>query len=113
MRASEIVKEVYIDDKLKDYIVDIVTATRNGKEYGLDISPLVEYGASPRATIYLLRAAKANAFINGRGFVIPEDIKSVGMDVLRHRIILTYEAESEEITSEDIIEKIFDAVPLP
>ena len=113
LKASEVVKEVYVDDKLKDYIVDIVTATRNGKEFGLDISPLVEYGASPRATIYLLRAAKANAFINGRGFVIPEDIKSVGMDVLRHRIIVTYEAESEDITSEDIIEKIFDAVPLP
>ncbi len=113
LKASEIVKEVYVDDKLKDYIVDIVYATRNGKEFGLDISPLIEYGASPRATIYLLRAAKANAFINGRGFVIPEDIKSVGMDVLRHRIIVTYEAESEDITSEDIIEKIFDAVPLP
>ncbi len=113
LKASQVVKEVYIDDRLKDYIVDIVFATRNGKEFGLDIDPLVEYGASPRATIFLMRAAKASAFINGRGFVIPEDIKSVGMDVLRHRIIVTYEAESENITSEDIVEKIFDTVLLP
>jgi len=113
VQARSIVNEVYIDDKIKDYIVDIVLATREPKEYGLDLDNLIEYGASPRASIYLKQTARAYAFLQGRGYVSPQDVKSVGMDVLRHRIIITYEAEAEEMTSEDIVRRVFDGVEVP
>ena len=103
-----------IDDKVMDYIVDVVYATRQPKEYKLDkIEPLIEYGASPRASIFLNLAARANALLQGRAYVTPQDVKSIGMDVLRHRIIVSYEAEAEELTSEDVIRMIFDEVPVP
>ena len=105
--------EIYIDDKIKNYIVDIVFASRDPKAYNLKLEEFIEYGASPRATIFLALAAKAHAFIKGRGFVTPQDVKSIGMDVLRHRVIVTYEAEAEEITPEDVVQKIFDTVEVP
>ena len=108
-----VVDQIYIDDKIKDYIVDIVHASREPKKYGLDIAELISYGASPRATIYLAVAAKANAFIQGRGYVTPQDVKSIGMDVLRHRVIVSYEAEAEEKTSEDVVSMIFDNIEVP
>jgi MoxR-like ATPase len=112
--ARDIVNEIYIDPKVEEYIINIVFATRKPTESGLeDLSGLIEYGASPRATIFLVQAARAHAFIRGRGYVTPEDIKSVGMDVLRHRIIITYEAEAENITTEDIVQKIFDNIEVP
>jgi MoxR-like ATPase len=114
LNARAVAKQVYIDEKLKQYIIDIVFATRTPSDYGLsDIADFIEYGASPRASIYLTSAARAHAFLRHRGYVIPEDIKSIGADVLRHRIILTYEAEAEEITSEDVIKQIFDVVEVP
>lgn len=112
--ARDIVNEIYIDPKVEEYIINIVFATRKPTESGLeDLSGLIEYGASPRATIFLVQAARAHAFIRGRGYVTPEDIKSVGMDVFRHRIIITYEAEAENITTEDIVQKIFDNIEVP
>jgi MoxR-like ATPase len=123
LKAQSVVKEVYIDEKIKNYIIDIVFATRNPESFGLGPKSfgleemegitLIEYGASPRASIYLTAAAKAHAFLRRRGYVTPEDIKSIGMDVLRHRIIITYEAEAEAITAEDIVQKIFDTVEVP
>jgi len=113
IKARELVSRVYMDEKIKDYIVDIVVATRDPERYGIKIKELVEYGASPRATIYLAMASKAYAFIKRRGYVTPADVKQVGRDVLRHRIILSYEAEAEEFTSDDIIKKIFDTVEVP
>lgn len=113
LRLRSLVDEIYIDDKIKDYIIDIVFASRDPKAYNLKLDEFIEYGASPRATIYLTLAAKAHAFIKGRGFVTPQDVKSIGMDVLRHRVIITYEAEAEEISSEDIVQKIFDTVEVP
>jgi MoxR-like ATPase len=113
LRLRALVDEIYIDDKIKDYIIDIVFASRDPKAYNLKLDEFIEYGASPRATIYLTLAAKAHAFIKGRGFVTPQDVKSIGMDVLRHRVIITYEAEAEEITPEDIVQKIFDNVEVP
>lgn len=114
LQARQIVNQIYVDEKIKDYVVDLVFATREPEKHNLpDLNDLIEYGASPRASIYLIRAAMANAFMNGRGFVSPEDIKAIGKDVLRHRIILTYEAEAEEITQEDIVNKIFDEVEIP
>ncbi|MGA1875874.1 MAG: AAA family ATPase [bacterium] len=113
IRARSVVNQVYIDDKVKDYIIDIVFTSREPKKYGLDLADLIEYGASPRATIYLTRAAKAHAFLHRRGYVTPEDVKSIGMDILRHRIIVTYEAEAENITSESIIQRIFDTIEVP
>ena len=110
----EIVNTVYMDEKVKRYIIDIVFSTRNPTGYGLEeLSGLIEYGASPRASIYLAFASKAHAFLRGRGYVIPEDIKVIGPDVLRHRIILTYEAEAEEMTTDDIIKKVFEHVEVP
>ena len=112
--AREAVNPIYIDDKIKDYIVNIVFATREPASFGLrELDGLIEYGASPRASIYLSQAAKAYAFMQGRGYVTPQDIKSIGMDVLRHRVIVSYEAEAEELTSEDVIRKIFDHVEVP
>jgi MoxR-like ATPase len=113
IKAREIVSEIYIDEKVKDYIVDLVYATRIPDEYKLDIKNLIAYGASPRASIYLNIASKAHAFIHGRGYVTPEDVKSIGMDVLRHRVIVTYEAEAEELTSEAIVKKVFDQIEVP
>lgn len=113
LRLRSIVDEIYIDDKIKNYIVDIVFASRDPKAYNLKLEEFIEFGASPRATIYLALAAKAHAFIKGRGFVTPQDVKSIGMDVLRHRVIITYEAEAEEITAEDVVQKIFDTVEVP
>ena len=113
LRLRALVDEIYIDDKIKDYIIDIIFATRDPKAYNLKLEEFIEYGASPRATIYLTLAAKAHAFVRGRGFVTPQDVKSIGMDVLRHRVIITYEAEAEEMTPEDIVQKIFDNVEVP
>jgi MoxR-like ATPase len=113
MRLREVVKEVYVDERIKDYIVRLVFATRRPQEFKLDLKDLIQFGASPRATIYLAQASRAHAFIKGRGYVTPEDIKAIGMDVLRHRIILTYEAEAEEVTTESVITRIFDTVQVP
>ncbi len=108
-----VVDEIYIDDKVKDYIVNIVCATRDPKKYGIDLGNFINYGASPRATIFLAVAAKAHAFIQQRGYVTPQDVKSIGYDVLRHRVIISYEAEAEDKTSEDIIKTIFDNIEVP
>jgi len=113
VRLRELADEIFMDDKIKDYIVDLVSATRDPAAYKLDIASLIRYGASPRATIYLTMASKANALIEGRGYVTPQDVKSVAMDVLRHRVIVTYEAEAEEKTSEDVVAKILETVEVP
>ena len=114
IKARKVVDEVYIDEKIERYIIDLVFATRKPKDYKLDeLTNLIQYGASPRASIYLTVAAKAYAFLQGRGYVTPHDVKTIGMDVLRHRVIITYEAEAEDKTSEDIIKKIFDEVEVP
>jgi MoxR-like ATPase len=112
-QVRNVVDEIYIDEKIKDYIVDIIFATREPEKYGLKLAGFINYGASPRATIYLAVAAKAHAFVQQRGYVTPQDVKSIGMDVLRHRIIVSYEAEAEDKTSEDIIKTIFDNIPVP
>jgi len=112
--ARKIVTSIYVDEKVKDYILNIVFATREPAKYGLgELTELIAYGASPRATIYLNLAAKAHAFLKGRGYITPEDIKAIGHDVLRHRIIVTYEAEAEEKTTDDIVQKIFDTIEVP
>jgi MoxR-like ATPase len=113
LSARGVVNQVYMDEKVKDYIVDLVFATRNPEDYQLDTRDLVQYGASPRATIFLAKTARAHAFIRGRGYVTPEDVKSVALDVLRHRLILTYEAEAENVTTEEVIRRIFDKVVVP
>ncbi|PWU06590.1 MAG: ATPase [Verrucomicrobia bacterium] len=113
IRTRSIVNEIYVDDRVKDYIVDIVRATREPAAFKLKLDGLIRYGASPRATIFLTLAAKAHAFIAGRGYVTPQDVKTVGTDVLRHRIGVTYEAEAELVTSESIIERVFAGVPVP
>jgi MoxR-like ATPase len=113
VESRNLVDHIYIDDKLQDYIVDIVFATREPKAYGIDVEEMIAYGASPRASIYLNQAAKAYAFLQGRGYVTPQDVKSIGLDVLRHRVLLTYEAEAEELTADDIVMKIFDNVEVP
>ena len=112
-QVRNVVDEIYIDEKIKDYIVDIVCATRAPDKYGMDMANFINYGASPRATIYLALAAKAHAFIQQRGYVTPQDVKSIGPDVLRHRVIVSYEAEAEDKTSEDIIKTIFDSIEVP
>ena len=112
--ARKIVDQIHIAENIQKYIVSLVLATRNPSEYGLkDLTSLINFGASPRATIFLATASKSHAFLNKRGFVIPEDVRSVGKSILRHRIILTYEAEAEEITTEDIIQRIYESVPTP
>ncbi len=111
--ARKVVNAVYMDEKIKNYIVDLVFATRDPQAYKIDAAGLIQYGASPRASIYLTVAAKAYAFLQGRGYVTPQDVKTIGMDVLRHRVIISYEAEAEEMTSEDVIKRIFDEVPVP
>ncbi len=114
IRARNVVDEVYMDEKIEKYILDIVFASRKPKDYGLDeLTGLIQYGASPRASIYLTVASKAYAFVQGRGYVTPQDVKTIGMDVLRHRVIASYEAEAEEKTSEDIIKRIFEEIEVP
>jgi MoxR-like ATPase len=114
VRARNLCNRIYVDDKLKDYILDIVFATRFPKDHGLDdLEPLVRYGASPRASIYLVTAARAMAFLRRRGFVIPEDIKELAPDILRHRIILSYEAEAEELSTDDIVKRVLERVEVP
>jgi MoxR-like ATPase len=105
---------IYMDDKVKDYVLEVVSATRHPEEYRLqDLQPLIEYGASPRASINLCLAARANAFLVGRGYVTPQDVKDVALEILRHRVILTYEAEAEEMTSDDVVRKVLESVPVP
>ncbi|PIP37926.1 MAG: ATPase [Desulfobacterales bacterium CG23_combo_of_CG06-09_8_20_14_all_51_8] len=112
-RLRELSDEIYMDDKIEEYIVNLVEATRHPENYKLDIGQLIRYGASPRATIFLAMASKANALIEGRGYVTPQDVKTVAFNVLRHRVIVTYEAEAEEKTSEDIIQQILETVDVP
>ena len=114
LEARKVVNEIYMDEKIERYIVDVVFATRNPKAYGInDLDGLIEYGASPRASIYLTLAAKAYAFVKRRGYVTPQDVKSIGPDVLRHRVIPSYEAEAEDKTSEDIVRRVFEEVEVP
>jgi MoxR-like ATPase len=113
LQAREVINDIYIDDKVKEYIVDLVCATREPETYKIAVKDFIQLGASPRATISLTLAAKAYAFLKGRGYVTPQDVKSIGMDVLRHRVAITYEAEAEEKTSETVIQKIFDELPVP
>jgi len=112
-RAREAMHAIYVDERIKDYAVRLVHATRRPREFKLDLEGLVQYGASPRATLYLVSAGRAHAFLKGRGFVTPEDIKGIGADVLRHRLILSFEAEAESITPEEVIQRVFDAVEVP
>jgi MoxR-like ATPase len=113
LRLRALADDIFMDEKIEDYIVDLIEATRNPEAYKLNIKQLIRYGASPRATIFLTMAAKANALLEGRGYVTPQDVKSIAPDVLRHRVILTYEAEAEEKTSEDIIAQILANVDVP
>ena len=113
-KLTEVIHMIYMDEKIDHYIVDLTSATRYPEKYELlDIKDLISFGASPRASLYLKIGAKANAFLNGRGYVIPDDVRDVGFDILRHRLILTYEAQAEDISSEDVIEKIFRGVEVP
>ena len=114
MKTAKVIDSIYIDNNLEDYILDLVAATRNPAVQNLpELTNLVQYGASPRASIFLHRLSKAYAFMQGRGFVVPQDIKSIGFDVLRHRVILTYEAEAENVSTDDVLQKIFDTVEVP
>ena len=114
LRAREVVRDVYVDPRVKEYALDLVRATRAPQAMGLaELAPLIEYGASPRAAIFLIRAAKAHAFLGGRGYVTPEDVKSIGFDVMRHRILLTYEAEAEEVTADELLGKVFETIAVP
>ncbi len=114
IKARSVVHEIYMDEKIERYIIDIVFATRNPGEYGLaELADLIQYGASPRASIYLKMAAKAHAFLRHRGYVTPEDVRSIGLDVLRHRLIVTYEAEAENVTTEDIVNEILNTIEVP
>ena len=113
VEARRVVDRIYVDDKVKDYIVDLVRATRAPQEFGVAIEGLIQMGASPRATIFLTMAARAHAFLEGRGYVTPQDVKTIGLDVLRHRVVPSYEAEAESLTSEDLVGKIFDTIPVP
>jgi MoxR-like ATPase len=114
LSARRVVRDVYVDDRVKDYIVDVVFATREPEKKGMkELAPLIEYGASPRASIALNLAARAHAFLRHRGYVTPEDVKAIGPDVLRHRVVLSYEAEAEEVTAEDIVRRVFEVVEVP
>jgi MoxR-like ATPase len=114
LRARHLVQEVYVDGRIKEYVLDLVAATRKPAAAGLpDLEPLIEYGASPRASIYLIRAAKAHAFLQDRSFVIPEDIKALGLDLLRHRVLLTYRADAEGVGADALLARIFETVPVP
>ncbi len=113
LEARAVVDNIYVDDKIKEYILSIVFATRDPGKYQLEIQEYLRYGASPRATIYLTVGARAHAFLNGRGYVTPQDVKSIAPDILRHRIIPSYEAEAEELTSDDLIQRILSELPVP
>jgi MoxR-like ATPase len=113
MAAREVVNTIYIDQKVREYIVDLILATRDPKAYGLDLGGYIQYGASPRGTINLTIASKAAAFLAGRGYVTPQDVKSLALDVLRHRVSVSYEAEAENLTSESVVQKIIDTIPVP
>ena len=114
LAARKVIDSIYIDENLQDYIINLVTATRDPKGNQLSsYAGMIEFGASPRASIFLNRAAKAFAFLQRRGYVVPHDIKSIGMDVLRHRVILTYEAEAENVTADDILKSLFDTIEVP
>ena len=114
LNAQNVINDIYVDEKVEDYVLNLVFATREPGEYNLgDMDNLIEYGASPRATINLVLAAKARAFLQHRGYITPEDVRYVGRDVLRHRVILTYEAEAEELTTEDILQRLFDSIEIP
>ncbi len=111
---QQLVEMIYVDEQIRDYIVSLIRATRNPGEYRLQsLTPLIEFGASPRATIFLGTGARASAFLQGRAYVTPQDVKDVALDVLRHRVILTYEAEAEQKTSDDVIREILATVPVP
>ncbi|MEE8335707.1 MAG: MoxR family ATPase, partial [Candidatus Neomarinimicrobiota bacterium] len=112
--AQKTIDDIYVDEKVEEYVLNLVFATRDPALYHLDdLSNLIEFGASPRASINLILASKARAFIEGRGYITPEDVRYIGMDVLRHRVILTYEAEAEEIYPEDIIKRLFESIEIP
>ena len=114
LASRRVVGAIYVDDRVRDYIVHVVQATRRPRDYGLgELAPLIEYGASPRATLCLAAAARAHAFIRHRAYVTPDDIKAIAMDVMRHRVVVTYEAEAEEMTADTIVQRIFDGVPVP
>lgn len=113
IRLRGLADEIYMDEKIEEYILNVVECTRHPERYGLDMNDLIRYGGSPRATIFLAMAARTQALIEGRGYVTPQDVKTVGMDVLRHRVIVSYEAEAEEKTSEDLVQQIFDSVEVP
>ena len=114
LEAQAVIHDIYVDEKVEDYVLNLIFATRNPEKYALkDLEGIIDYGASPRATINLIRAAKARAFTEHRGYITPEDIRYIGADVLRHRIILTYEAEAEELTPEDVIQRLFEVVEVP
>jgi MoxR-like ATPase len=113
LEAREVLNHIYVDDKVKDYIVDLVCCTREPEKYKIAVKDFIQLGASPRATIALTLCAKAHAFLRGRGYVTPQDVKTIGMDVLRHRVTITYEAEAEEKTPEAVIQRIFDELPVP
>jgi len=113
LRLRGLVDQIYLDDKIKNYIIDLVFATRDPAAYKLDLQRLIQYGASPRATLYLTVAAKAHALLQGRGYVTPQDVKSIGADVLRHRVIVTYEAEAEDVDADTVVKSVFDGVPVP
>ena len=112
--ARQVVSDIYVDEKIEKYVVDLILATRDPNDYELgEIADLIAYGGSPRATIFLVLASRARAFLEGRGYVVPEDVRYVGFDILRHRIIPTYEAEAEEVSSEDLIQRLFDTIEVP
>jgi MoxR-like ATPase len=113
LRARKVVDDIYVDDKIKDYVLSIVFATRDPEKYKLQIKEYIRYGASPRATIYLTLASRAHAFLQGRGYVTPQDVKSIAPDVLRHRILVSYEAEAEALTTDDLIERVLNELPVP
>jgi MoxR-like ATPase len=114
LEAKKVIQQIYVDDKVKDYIVDVVFATREPAKHGLkDLAPLIEFGASPRASIALNMAARAHAFLRHRGYVTPEDVKAIGPDVLRHRLVLTYEADAEEVTTEQVVRRAFEVIEVP
>ena len=113
LRLRSLVDQIYLDDKIKTYIIDLVFATREPAAHKLDLQRLIQYGASPRATLHLTVAAKAHALLQGRGYVTPQDVKSIGPDILRHRVIVTYEAEAEDIDADAVVKSVFDGVPVP
>ena len=114
LHAREVVRQIYVDDKIKEYVLDLIFATRYPSQSGLsDLETMISFGASPRATIYLIMAARAHAFLKGRGFVTPEDIKQIAPDVLRHRVVISYEAEAQEIKSSDIVQRVLDRIEVP